>query len=439
MTTTTPKFRLADRATAPLPQLLAALERTQSERTAKMLRTEIAYRVWGHDGRHTLSRAEARKLIDHPDVVLATNVLQAAHQHVPMSDLLRLLEDPRESIAREARGEIVSRIMGTRRWPEWYRDTRFTPEQARKLIHHPDAKIAAAAVRCATPVLSTRTLRSLARSEQVEVAVAAIERGGLAKLGATTLRSLARSEHPEVAVAAIKVGGSARLGATTLRSLARSEHPEVAKLASDMLAEAAYAEAAGLSDDELLARLVADPKDATAWRVAAVRMVRHITGPTHFVGNYDASYLEVTDRQIIDGDALLLQHVEGWHYYSRRHPCRYRAASYIGGISGDGTGAWTARVSSSITAVTAALAELEPAAVRNAREKGKRVIRQGDLYAVETTPAHEGAYAPGRHEWDPTTRILTHPEHAAITIPYPVRFLEQTARAMRGAGSRGGD
>lgn len=375
------KFRLADRNTAPVSQLLDALERTTSDRTVKMLRKEIVVRARGRGGWPAMPWAEIGKLIAHDDTELAAEVLKYWHRKPTLTALLRMLDDPREPVADEARAEIISRMEGDRRRPEWRPSAQLTPDQARKLVHHPDTAIAAAAVRCAASVLSDRTLRSLARSEQVEVA----------------------------------------------------------NLAAALIAKARYEACSKLSDDELRAVLVKSPKDAAAWRVAAVRMRGEITGPTSFIGLYDRSDLEVTDRQIVDGDALLLEHVEGWHAYRGGAPARYRAASYIGGISGDGTGAWAARVSSSITSVRGALEELEPAAVKNAREKSKRVVRQGDVYAVETTPAHEDAYAPGRHDWDRETRVLSHPEHAAVTIPYPVRFVEQTARAMVGSGARYGD
>lgn len=375
------KFRLADRGTAPLSELLEALERTESERTAKMLRREISDRVRGIGSGPKAPEAQARKLIVHPDGKVASDALHYWHQQPTLSALLRMLDDTREGIADEARAEIVSRLEGSRRQPGWRPSAQLAPEQARKLIHHDDAAVATAAMRRAAPVLSERTLRSLARSEQAEMA----------------------------------------------------------QLAAALLEQAHYEAYDGLPDNELRAVLVQDPRDAAAWRVVERRMEAEITGPTSFVGNYDRSELEVTDRQIVDGDALMLQHVEGWHYYSRSVPARYRAASYVGGISGDGTGAWAARVSSSITTVRGALKELEPAAVCSARERGKRIIRQGDLYAIETTAAHEDTYAPGRHDWDPATRVLSHPEHAAITIPFPVRFVEQTARAMRGVGARGGD
>jgi hypothetical protein len=148
-----------------------------------------------------------------------------------------------------------------------------------------------------------------------------------------------------------------------------------------------------------------------------------------------AQPLQIVDRDLASG--LLVLHVTGWRFYgSRSRPRGYRQAalSYLCGR--DESGPWAARVPGTIGDVAAALAYVIPAAVRDARQAGRRVWRQGDVYAIATTPPHDGrGTLPPRHAWDPTSRTLTHPEHGQLRLPDPVRFVPQHALAMgRGAG-----
>jgi hypothetical protein len=94
------------------------------------------------------------------------------------------------------------------------------------------------------------------------------------------------------------------------------------------------------------------------------------------------------------------------------------------------------RVPGTIENVADAVDWIEPAAVKAARAKSKRVLRQGDVYAVETTKAHDGkGELPEGHSWCPRSRVLTHNEHAPMEIGFPCRFLQQKAFGMgRGAG-----
>jgi len=154
------------------------------------------------------------------------------------------------------------------------------------------------------------------------------------------------------------------------------------------------------------------------------------------IENYKDSYrhLAITSTQ----DGLYLLHVESWRYYKRATP-RLAALSYLCGPE-DGQ-LWAVRIPGTITSVPAALAWLEPPAVFRARCAGKLAVRQGDVYAVATNRAHDGrGELPGRHTWDPATRVLSHPQHPALHLPYPVRFIPQRAYGMgRGAGRANGD
>jgi hypothetical protein len=155
--------------------------------------------------------------------------------------------------------------------------------------------------------------------------------------------------------------------------------------------------------------------------------------------------LRVTDRS----GGLCVLHAGGWRYSSGRS--WHAVLSYLCG-GGDEGGPWAVRVPGIITTVTAALDAITPAAARHAAAAGKAVLRQGDLYALETTAAHDtptgwvgGGW--GRdpvtwarilvpaHYWDAETRILTWrpadgQEGRPLQIPWPVRFV----RSMQPAG-----
>lgn len=86
------------------------------------------------------------------------------------------------------------------------------------------------------------------------------------------------------------------------------------------------------------------------------------------------------------------------------------------------------------TTVGAALTVITPATALAAADRGRRMVRQGDVYAVETTPARDGTGAlelPASHRWNPTTRYLTthHPDdgrkHRPVHISWPMQFVGQ--------------
>lgn len=159
--------------------------------------------------------------------------------------------------------------------------------------------------------------------------------------------------------------------------------------------------------------------------------IRRRGGETSLGGRRDKD-LEITD---IAGELTVL-HVEGWRKYTSQES-HHAQTSYLCGFE-DGQ-VWAVRVPGSIISVAGALSWVTPAAVKRAVEKGKRVQRQGDVYAIETTKVHDGKgrWALGlRHEFNSETRQLTHPEHRALHLPYPVRFVAQKALGMgRGWGT----
>ncbi|MFJ5142955.1 hypothetical protein [Streptomyces sp. NPDC088707] len=162
-------------------------------------------------------------------------------------------------------------------------------------------------------------------------------------------------------------------------------------------------------------------------------------GETEIEGQYGTARLELTNQR----DGLVLVHAEGWRAYGKS-PARRVRLSYLWGRDDAGSGPWAARVPGSVTTVEEALDWLTPATVKKALANGRRVRRQGDVYAVETTRAFDGGGVgelPESHEWRPSTRVLVHkPEdgrrHRPVRLPWPVRFVPQTAYDMGRTGSR---
>ncbi|WP_329317191.1 hypothetical protein OG723_44375 (plasmid) [Streptomyces sp. NBC_01278] len=163
-------------------------------------------------------------------------------------------------------------------------------------------------------------------------------------------------------------------------------------------------------------------------------------GDNRIVGQYGTTWLEITDRQ----EGMVLLHAEGWRSYGKRQPARLARLSYLWGPDDAGAGPWAVRVAGTVTTVAEALTWLTPAEVAAAEAKGRRVRRQGDVYAVETTRAHDGRgldLLPDSHEWRASTRYLLHRpadgrRHRALRLPWPVRFVPQTAYEMGRTNTR---
>lgn len=148
--------------------------------------------------------------------------------------------------------------------------------------------------------------------------------------------------------------------------------------------------------------------------------------------------LAITERDKVS--RLMLLRAEGWRHYSDGF--RYIKLAYVYGT--DDAGPWAVRVPGTLATLEEALAWMEPAEVTKARAKGRRIWRQGDIYAIETTTAHDGKGAenlPAAHEWRPATRFLVHqPEdghrHRPLKLTKPVRFVRQRVLEMGRSGAR---
>jgi hypothetical protein len=246
----------------------------------------------------------------------------------------------------------------------------------------------------------------------------------------TTTLEITRGSLPNsmvpVTVAATRVG----LAASTLRSWVIAGKIDSARPVDGPL----MVDIGGVREAAAPIRLKRKP--ALALELYTAEIARR-GGETSITGQYRTENLAITHQ--VDGLALL--HAEGWRQYSKRFGARRAALSYLCGCE-DGQ-LWAVRVPGTLTTVGEARYWVTPAEVRDAQDRGKTVVRQGDIYAVETTRAHDGkgvAELPGRHSWDAAARTLTHPQHPALHLPNPVRFLRQRVYEMgRGGGRAYGD
>jgi hypothetical protein len=159
----------------------------------------------------------------------------------------------------------------------------------------------------------------------------------------------------------------------------------------------------------------------------------------------DGVGLHLKDRDRARG--IVLVGCDGWRTYSRRFGSRRASLCYLYGR--DDNGPWALRVPGTVDSVEAAIAAVEPAEVRRAREAGRSVLRQGDIYAIEMLRAAVGdaALDGTNHRYDAEARRLVHldrgAQHGDLAIPNGwrgVKFVRQLGLGMgRLVGAKGRD
>ena len=106
----------------------------------------------------------------------------------------------------------------------------------------------------------------------------------------------------------------------------------------------------------------------------------------------------------------------------------------------DDNGRWAVRVPGTCTTVALALTAITPAPVRAAHAKGKRVLRQGDLYVVEARTDDFDALQVTRHVWDREHRVVRHLDpdrpHSDLPVPFKAKAYLQSVLRMGRLGSR---
>jgi hypothetical protein len=127
---------------------------------------------------------------------------------------------------------------------------------------------------------------------------------------------------------------------------------------------------------------------------------------------------------------LYLYKASAWRYYTRDYS-RPATLAYLCGV--DDNGPWAVRVPEKITCVRDATAWLEPSSVTEARNAGKDVTRQGDVYVI---PSKRDNFdkLPSSHKFDTFTRVLSHlggqRPHGSLHVPHKAKFVAQHCLAM---------
>ena len=133
---------------------------------------------------------------------------------------------------------------------------------------------------------------------------------------------------------------------------------------------------------------------------------------------------------------MVLFGADSWRKYSRQvsYPINLR---YLTGIE-DGQ-RWAVRMPSSVNSISDALDWIEPAEVRHAREAGKWVARQGDVYLVELKSGKNNLSAlPDSHNFSVINRIRAfwHTQHKTVRIPAKVRAIKAIRQTQISSGGR---
>jgi len=138
---------------------------------------------------------------------------------------------------------------------------------------------------------------------------------------------------------------------------------------------------------------------------------------------------------------IWLMGVEKKYHYSNRFGDWWVRAAWLCGRDEGRT--WAVRVPGTMASVAEALDWLTPAEVKRAQAEGRQVIRQGDVYFIQKKrrPDNLRALRGTRHSFDPETRVVTHPEHRPVHLPWPAKAIRQTqlASSSRRTWRRGGD
>lgn len=151
---------------------------------------------------------------------------------------------------------------------------------------------------------------------------------------------------------------------------------------------------------------------------------------------YGIDRLSILDRNV-QGRVVLLGS-SGWYEYSRKAGTWYYDVSVLSGV--DEGQVWAIRVPGRCNTIADALAAIEPAAVRKARDAGRWVGRQGDIYLVELQRGPNNMRAlPYSHAWDASARTLSHGEHSALQVPDEVRAVRAYRQIDKVSGNGGLD
>ena len=128
--------------------------------------------------------------------------------------------------------------------------------------------------------------------------------------------------------------------------------------------------------------------------------------------------LELVDTGKSERKTVHLLGCEGWRYYSRNFGSKHATLRYLVGT--DDSGSWAVRVPGTCESVSEAVKFVTPAIVVKARAKKRRVLRQGNLYLVESPRSKNYLDSNehfGGHEYYKNARVILHSEHQPLLVP----------------------
>ena len=130
----------------------------------------------------------------------------------------------------------------------------------------------------------------------------------------------------------------------------------------------------------------------------------------------DIRHGKVTDYKpkeklwVIQDEGILETKRKNWYYH---------ASWFCGRCDGH---YFTHRIPANISKVYDAIYWIKPAAVKKAEEKGKRIMRQGDVWFIESNYRSDNTKdLPYSHNYDEITRDVKHQEHGTLHVPFNFR------------------
>lgn len=117
---------------------------------------------------------------------------------------------------------------------------------------------------------------------------------------------------------------------------------------------------------------------------------------------------------------LWLVYTSNYLYTYNNYKDIYRNRQWLCGK--DDGGYFRHQIPCTIDNIDDALKWVTPAVVKKAIAGGKQVLRQGEVWFVETTRRCDNTDAiPQHHHWNPLTRDCTHDEHSLLHVPFNFR------------------
>jgi hypothetical protein len=125
-----------------------------------------------------------------------------------------------------------------------------------------------------------------------------------------------------------------------------------------------------------------------------------------------------------DDEFFFLINIEGWHGYSKKY---FRKINRSALIVSDETGNHAVRVPPQLD-IFQAIKYLKPAAVKKAEAEGREVVRQGDVYFVESQKNNFKEISNSFHRVTETAEVR-HPQHNTLQLNFFKKYTAYRQKA----------